>query len=150
MANVELTQPEADALLEMEKCKADDQAWDYPGLVGGNISIPLLSRDRRESFLLDVGRSGTIVLKGKYQNRARQTFILARLDFGGSLHRNPDGSELSCPHLHLYKEGYGSKWAYPIPSETFGDTSDVWETLLDFMRFCNITEPPIINKVLLI
>ncbi|MDO8585480.1 MAG: hypothetical protein Q7T82_00390 [Armatimonadota bacterium] len=149
MANVDVTQAEADALLAMEKSKIDDQAWDYPA-PWGRICVPLVSRDRRESFLLDVSRSGKIVLKGKYQNRARHTLILARYDFGGGPHRNPDGTEVDCPHLHLYREGYGDKWAYPAPSEAFANTSDDWQVLTDFMRFCNITEPPVINKVLFI
>ena len=147
MASVDITQAEADALLSMEKCRVDDKVWDYPGL-GGRISVPLSSRDKRESFLLDISRSGRIVLRGKYQNRARQIFILARFDFGGGPHRNPDDTDVDCPHLHLYKEGYADKWAYAIPGDVFGDTSDNWQVLTDFMRFCNIVEPPMINRVL--
>lgn len=149
MTSIDLTQSEADALLAMEKRKEDDNIWDYPAL-GGRISIPLISQDKREKFLLDVSRSGKIVLKGKYQNRARCTLILARFDFGGGIHRNPDGTEVDCPHLHVYREGYGDKWAYPVSADVFADTSDDWQVLNDFMRFCNITDPPMINKVLFI
>ena len=145
MASVDITQQEADVLLAMEKCRVDEKEWDYPAL-GGRIAVPLSSRDKRESFILDVSRSGSIVLKGKYQNRARQVFILARFDFGGGPHRNPDDTDVGCPHLHVYREGYADKWAFPVPDDAFSDTSDPWQVLTDFMRFCNIVEPPIIKR----
>lgn len=145
MADMNLTQGEADALLAMEKHRVDDNEWDYPGL-GGSISIPLLSPDRRESFLLDVGRGRLDLLRGTYQNRARQIIVLARLDFGGQPHRNPDDVEVPSPHLHVYREGYGDKWAIPVPSASFSNIADLWQTLDDFLRYCNVTQPPRIRQ----
>jgi Family of unknown function (DUF6978) len=145
MPDINLTQAEADALIAMEKLRVDDTRWDYPSL-GGSISVPLVSRDKRENFLLDVSRGRIDLLKGTYQNRSRQVIVLVRLDFGGQPHRNPDDQEISSPHLHVYREGYGDKWAVPVPSERFADISDLWRLLQDFMRFCNITEPPFIEK----
>jgi hypothetical protein len=145
MADINLTQAEADALIAMEKHRVDNSTWDYPGL-GGSISVPLVSSDRRENFILDVSRGRIDLLKGTYQNRARQVAVLVRLDFGGQPHRNPDDQEVSSPHLHIYREGYGDKWAVPVPPERFPDTLDLWELLQDFMRFCNIVEPPYIEK----
>ena len=147
MAEVDLTQAEADALIAMEKHREDDQAWDYPAF-GGSISIPLVSADKRESFMLDVSRGGIDLLKGTYQNRARQVLVLLRLDLGGGPHRNPDGEELRCPHLHVYREGYGDKCAIPLPQSAFPHLSDLFQTLEDFMRYCNITRPPMIERVL--
>lgn len=69
-----------------------------------------------------------------------------RLDFGGAPHRNPDDQEIGSPHLHLYREGYGDKWAFPVPIEHFPRTSDLWETLEDFLRFCHVTIPPRIER----
>ena len=60
-----------------------------------------------------------------------------RLDYGGPLHRNPDGEEIPCPHLHIYREGYGDKWAVPIPTQDSPNIHDHWQTLQDFMRYCN-------------
>jgi hypothetical protein len=145
MADINLTQAEADALIAMEKHRLDDIRWDYPGL-GGSISVPLVSPDKRENFLLDVSRGRIDLLKGTYQNRSRQVVVLVRLDFGGQPHRNPDDQEIQSPHLHVYREGYGDKWAVPVPPDRFPDTSDLWQLLQDFMRFCNITEPPFIEK----
>jgi len=145
MPDINLTQPEADALIAVEKHRLDDARWDYPGL-GGTIIIPLISQDKRENFLLDVSRSRIDLLKGTYQNRARQIVILVRLDFGGHPHRNPDDREIPSSHLHIYREGYGDKWALPVPGDRFLNISDHWQSLEDFMMFCNITEPPIIER----
>ena len=145
MAEISLTQADADALLAMEKHRADDTAYDYPGL-GGALQIPLQSPDKRELFMLDVSRSQIKLTKGKYQNRARGVVILARLDFGGAPHRNPDDQEVPCPHLHIYREGFGDRWAMPLPAGHFRDASDLWMVLIDFMKFVNITVPPDVRK----
>jgi hypothetical protein len=145
MAYVELTQAEADALLAMAKHRADDEVYDYPGLSGA-IRIPLVSSDKRESFILDITRSQINLAKGTYQNRARSVVILARLDFGGAPHRNPDDEEVPCPHLHVYREGYGDKWTIPVPTNVFKDLNDRWQTLQDFMTFVNVAIPPEIRR----
>jgi hypothetical protein len=145
MADISLTQFEANALLALEKHRVDDTLHEYPGL-GGAIIVPLLSTDKRESFLLDVRRSRVNLAKGTYQNRARGAIILARLDFGGPPHRNPDDEEIQCPHLHVYREGYGDKWALALPPEHFPNVDDPFALVEAFMRFVNIVEPPHISR----
>lgn len=145
MSDMNLTQAEADALIAMEKHRIGDERSDFP-MNGQSLSLPLQSPDRREQFLLDISRGRIDLLRGKYQNCARQVVVLVRLDFGGQPHRNPDDTEVPCPHLHVYREGYGHKWALPVPADRFPRTSDLWGTLEDFMRFCNITNPPIIER----
>jgi len=145
MAYIDLTQPEADALIAMEKHRVDDTTHRFPPL-GGTLTVPLHSADRREEFLLDIGQGRIDLLKTKLQNRARQVVILVRLDLAGAPHRNPDGEEVPCPHLHRYREGFGDKWASPVPAHLFRINAGLWETLEDFMHFCNITEPPYIQR----
>jgi len=145
MADINLTQAEADALIAMEKHRVNTDRHDFP-LGGGALVVPLQSPDKREQFLLDISRSRIDLLKGTYQNRARQVVVLVRLDFGGAPHRNPDDTEVPSPHLHVYREGYGDKWAIPAPLDKFGNTADLWQTLKNFMRFCNITKPPHIER----
>jgi hypothetical protein len=145
MAEINLTQSEADSLIAMEKYRIDDTQWNYPGF-GGSIIIPLISRDKREKFLLDISRGEIDLLKGTYQNRSRQVVVLVRLDFSGQPHRNPDGDEIPSPHLHIYREGYGDKWAMPLPLDQFPDINDLWQTLQNFIQFCHIIEPPIIQR----
>jgi hypothetical protein len=144
MADLNLTQAEADALIALEKHRVNDNRHDF--LFGGLLVIPLQSPDKREQFLLDVSRSHIDILKGRFQNRARQVVILVRLDFGGAPHRNPNGEEIPSPHLHIYREYFGDKWAEPVPTDRFPRLSDFWRTLADFMRYCNITRPPIIEQ----
>ena len=56
MAEINLSQTEADLLIAMPKVKINNQVWDYPSF-GGSISIPLTSTDKKENFTLDVSRS---------------------------------------------------------------------------------------------
>jgi len=145
MADLEITQSEAEALIAMEKHRASDDRYSFP-LGGRSVSIPLQSVDKREQFLLDISRGLIDLGRGKYQNRARQVVVLVRLDFGGSPHRNPDGEEIGSPHLHIYREGFGDKWAIPLPADRFPRTANMRGTLDDFMQFCNITLPPNIES----
>lgn len=103
---------------------------------GELVQIDLKSPTEKDEFQLDVRRA-QIDFKGTYQNRARQTVVLARLDFGSAPHRNPDGKVIPAPHLHLYKEGHGDRWAYPLP-EAFTDPTDAQKTLVEFLAFCHI------------
>lgn len=144
MADIHLTQSEADALIAMEKHRFDEERYSYP--TSGSLVVPLQSPDKREQFMLDIRRGRIDLLKGKYQTRARQVVALVRLDFGGAPHRNPDDQEIASPHLHIYREGYGDKWAAPIPMEHFPRIEDLWGTLEDFMKYCRVTAPPHIDR----
>lgn len=135
-----ITQEEADNLLKMEKVKIDDQEWSLP-MCGDKISVPLQSKNNKEKFLLDANSSRLSLSKYTLQNRTRETVILCRLDLGVP-HRNPDGNEIAAPHLHVYKEGFDDKWAYPLPENIFKNQSDRWEILMDFMKYCNIVDMP--------
>jgi hypothetical protein len=70
MNEINLPQSDADALLALEKQKVDDIVHEYP-MLGGSIRVPLVSRDRREEFVLDVYQNQMNLAKGTYQNRAR-------------------------------------------------------------------------------
>jgi hypothetical protein len=145
MADINLTQDEADALLAAEKHRANEDQSDFP-TGGESIVVPLQSADKREQFLLDLSRARIDLLKVKMQTRGRQVVILARLDLAGAPHRNPDDEEIPAPHLHVYREGYGDKWAIPLPADRFPNPTDVWATFEAFLRFCNITQPPHIER----
>lgn len=142
---IDLTQAEADALLAMDKHRTNDDLHKLGAL---RLEIPLQSADQREYFLLDIGRGRINLLKGTYQTRAKQVVILARVDFGGAPHRNPDGEEIPCPHLHVFREGYADKWAKPLQPEDFSDPNDTWKLLEDFLKFCNVTQAPLFEREL--
>jgi hypothetical protein len=143
MAELNLTQSEADLLIGLEKQRTDDRLWEFAP--GDRLEIPLTSKDKRESFILDVRRYQIRMTKATYQQRARHTIILMRLDLDGPPHRNPDGEEIPCPHLHIYREGYGDKWAILAPLDRYPDPSDLFRTFTAFMEHCNITAPPFVQ-----
>jgi hypothetical protein len=144
MADIAITQAEADALIEMEKRFVDDTDWTFPA-AGSRISLALTSRDKRENFMFDVTRAQIVLTKATYQNRARQAIVLMRLDLDGPPH-NPDGTEIPCPHLHIYKEGLGVKYAIPAPVERYSNPLDLFSTCEAFMQHCNITGPSTMQK----
>jgi hypothetical protein len=144
---IDLTQAEANLLLAMEKHRTNDDSHRFGSQ---RLEIPLQSVDQREHFLLDIGRGRINLLKGTYQTRAKQTVILARLDFGGQPHRNPDGEEVFSPHLHIFREGFADKWAQPLPAEHFANSDDSWVLFEDFLRFCNVTRPPVFVRELFV
>ena len=148
MAEISLTQEEADALLAMEKHRVNDELHHFPRQ-SQKVKIRLRSFDEREDFWLDVNRASVDLRKVTYQNRAREVVKLTRLDLGGPPHANPDGEEISTPHLHVYRENHGDRWAMPVPEDQFADLDDIWTTLHDFMGFCHITEPPRFMKACL-
>ena len=145
MADIILTQAEADVLIAVEKHRSDEGRRDFP-MGGQSLSLPLHSTDRREHFLLDLSRGRIDLQKVKMQNRGRQVVVLVRLDLGGAPHRNPDDEEIPVPHLHLYREGFGDKWAVPLPADRFRNPADTWATFEEFLRYCNITRPPHIER----
>jgi hypothetical protein len=145
MDDLLLNQIEADALLAMDKIHTEQQTYWYPEQ-GRKLSIPLMSRDRRASFLLDINKASIIVSNCTYQNRFRTSIILVRLDIGGPPHRNPNGEEIATPHIHLFREGFHDKWAFPVPSENFRDITNHWIAFEDFMNFCNVVIQPTVRR----
>jgi hypothetical protein len=113
---------------------------------GARLAVELFSADRRENFMLDITRAQIKISKATFQNRVRQAIILMRLDLDGPPHRNPDDVVIPCPHLHIYREGYGDKWAFPAPADRYPNPQDLFSTFEAFMQHCNITKPPKIEK----
>jgi hypothetical protein len=144
MADIILTQAEADGLIALEKFRLDKTEYEFPQ-AGATLIVPLKSTDKRENFLLDISRGTIRLAKTKYQTRARQTIVLVRLELEGPKHQNPDGLWIPCPHIHLYREGFADKWAFPVPAN-FRNLSDNMLSLGDFMGYCNIIDPPLVKR----
>lgn len=143
------TQAHVDSLLRIEKHRVDQTAHDFP-YPGTRIVLALKSADGEEHFLLDLNRGRANQAKMTYQTRYRQTIVLARLDFAGSPHQNPDGKIIPCPHLHVYRAGFGDKWAEPISVASFPNSTNLYQSAMDFMTFCNVTVRPIFTNRLII
>jgi hypothetical protein len=140
-----LVQAEAERLLAVEKHRVDDSTYSYPG-PGVELRVPLLSADRREEFVLDIRRHRIeVVHGGKFQARARSTIPLARVCFARP-HRNPDDAEVPRTHIHIYREGFDLRWAFPLEPSRFPDPEDRFQLLVDFMRYVCITREPIFQR----
>jgi hypothetical protein len=140
-----LSQAEADALLAVAKrfvapatirlAPGADETHDLIGTLDG----------ADETFLLDVWRGVKKAAKLKYQTRGRKVIVLARVDIAGAPHTNPDGTRLGGTHLHVFREGYDDRWAFPLDRQQFSDQANPEAALLDFCRYCNIVEQPTVQ-----
>ncbi|MDI9408553.1 MAG: hypothetical protein QM523_04845 [Candidatus Pacebacteria bacterium] len=129
-----LSNDEALSLLKLPKIEIERYSGHY--LLQGQQTIELISIDTKFQFLFDVN---CYQIRLTYQTRTRSKDILARLDLGGILrHRNPNGEIITGPHIHLYKEGFNDRFAYPLDPQFFSDPSDFLLSIEEFMRFCNI------------
>ena len=135
-----LTQTEANILIAMEKEFVKPVTISI--LPGADQTHELVGNDKRERFLLDLWRGTLRLSKVKYQTRGRKIIVLVRLDIDSAPHTNPDGTKINGTHIHLYREGYEDKWAFPVDPAEFGNPSDIQRTLEDFFRYCNIKNPP--------
>jgi hypothetical protein len=76
MAEISLTQDEADALIAMEKRRADERTWRFEPAC--HLAIPLFSSDRRHSFFLDITRGRIKLSQASFHTRTHQSIPLMR------------------------------------------------------------------------
>jgi hypothetical protein len=150
-----LTQAEADHLLSLEKSFVSRDTINFPMSTPFVQLHDLLSRDRREAFLLDVERGGRTRARLKFQTRARRTIVLARIDIRGKAHRNLShyphrpGERFTGVHIHLYHEGFDDRVAYlPEDLSAFAlpPSHHDLEWFTAFLAFCNIIDRPDIQS----
>lgn len=141
----ELSQKKADAYLTARKIKATETDCRLTSVIPKPVSVPLVAPDiAGVAFSLDVTQKH-IVLKLKCQLRCTtEAVVLARLDFA-SPHRNPDGTAVGVPHLHVYREGYGDKFAYEVPPGMLKNPDDPLQVLLDFLETYHIERNGIVD-----
>ena len=88
MADIDLTQEEADALIAMPKNRTNEDIVYFPGR-GRLVTIPLTSDDKRENFLLDLRRGRIDLLKATYRKQngnyilTDDGYILDELELSG-------------------------------------------------------------------
>jgi hypothetical protein len=139
-----MTQAEADRLLALDK------RFDEPDpleLGPEKWTRNLTAVDLRERFLFDYFRGRIIFAKYRYQMRHGATEILLRYDSHGR-HTNPPNphhvGSFDGPHVHLYREGYDDRIAFPVSEARIEDTSDAAGVLSRILGFCHVvTIPPI-------
>ncbi|HED37228.1 MAG TPA: hypothetical protein ENI76_03165 [Ignavibacteria bacterium] len=157
-----ITQQDADFFFGMEKFPEDEKEYQFPNS-GEQLILSFTSTDKHEKFLFDIYRGSIKITKVVYQNRVRKAYVLRRLDCDGAPHPNPEvetvplpllepynGKEILSPHIHLYVEGFGAKWAVPAELLLPLNGKDIYEIMEDFFRYCNVKKLPRITKTLLI
>lgn len=143
-----MEQSTADYLMQLEK-RIVEPYISFPSS-SSKLVLNVQSSDGNELFLLDINRAGCIrISRCTLQERYGTTISLLRLDLDESKpHRNPDGVIITGPHIHIYKEGFGDRWAYlldeisPCP---FSNISDLITTFTEFCSYCNIKDIPAIQ-----
>lgn len=143
-----LTQEQANHLIAIEKIMKERATIRWPSL-GGKIAVGLTSHDRAEEFVVNATRSYIKIGHLSLNARVKSVITLVRLEIDGSPHRNPDDIEMECPHIHLYREGYGTKWAFPLPDGVFTDLTNQVLTFQQFMAYFNVTDLPEVTAGLL-
>lgn len=137
-----ITDDRAAQLLAMTKHIVNPQGQSKLFSISSGRLDFILSGNKEEEFNLTYQAGRYNLEKRNHHHAYQKTIGLSRLDVNGPTHVNPDGEEIGSTHLHIYRQDYGIKYAIEVPEEYFKDLDDTVGTLLDFMRFCNITNPP--------
>lgn len=98
--------------------------------------------DDDEEFQLRVNRTGIIELsRGMFLTSYAKTINLVRVDLvTRKAHTNPDGVKIEEPHIHLYREGYNLRWAYPLKDiiPVIDPNEDITTSFKHFCDYCHI------------
>lgn len=129
-----LTQAEADALLNLIKTvfRKDTFFWKSDERYDERV---IADTDSSLEFVLSLKRN-CFEVRLNFRTK-KNNVILARVD-SQNQHHNPDGSIIRGPHLHLYKEGFGEKYAEPI---SWYDHQSPINTLANFLSVINTHFP---------
>lgn len=148
----ELSQSEADALINLEKKRIDTKIYNFPS-PGETTRIPVVSLDGSTEFLIKVYHS--IIKRQKVQTAElyEKSTPLVRMCVGGKPHTNPsepapltmfsglEGEDLGENHLHYYAENWGTVWGIPVNISQkllYPLTGVVYH----FMDVCNVVDKP--------
>ena len=134
-----LSQEAADTLRIIEKYLTDPELVKMPPPVDTHIhSVHYQHDDRRmDNMKISTYRARKNRLKVSYRLLYNGNVMLIRVDTQDATpHTNPDKKITIAPrepHVHIYREGYGDKFAYPLPKE-FHDTENISNLSLSARR----------------
>lgn len=153
----DLKQSIADEYFKLEKVPFENKYNNitFP-TIGNSINVKLFSEKEAE-FYLDIKNSMSnrilCLKKITFQNRYLKTYTLRRIDLGNKPHKNPkinfkindlldkyNVCLIKEPHIHIYVEGFGDKWAIPLTEiENFkNNQNNEYILLKQFVEYCNI------------
>lgn len=144
-----LSQAEADTLRTLEKYLTDPNNVRLPSLRGKeNYPVNYQRNNKRaDDMAVSSFRGGKNPKKVSYKLLYDGNIILVRVDTQDSTpHSNPDHTTIDRlqPHIHIYREGFGDKYAFPLP-EYFRDSDDIGTLLKDFLSYSKILNVDKIN-----
>lgn len=141
-----LTEEEFKYLLALEKRFEDSEGL---SVGSGTWSRDILAVQTKDMFILDYRRASIEFKKFTFNKRYRNSIILLRYDALGR-HTNPDGQTFEGAHVHIYKEGYNDKFAYPVGAIGLKeDQVNAEDILMQFLKYCNVNDVPNIQSSLL-
>ena len=136
-----ITQLECDHLISLKK-EFEDLVTPVPlGPSPIKWTRTINSIDTHDTFLLDFNRGSMEIRRYTFNKRFRQTIILIRYDNDGR-HTNPDGTQFSGPHVHLYGEEFNDKFAYPVSVIGVDPADDMDIVLKKLLIYCNVKRFP--------
>ena len=163
--DIELSQSEAIDLVNSAKVVKNPITHSFPG-PGNEVILKLESLDHMNIFTLSIGRTRfelAIAYSIHHVLKRSGNIPIIRLDVDAHSHKNPDAEpplEFLVPlrnirvgerHLHVYVEGFGLSWAFPVTNTDFlrqiGIISEYnfIENHIDntraFLRLINVTNP---------
>lgn len=114
-------------------------------------SREIIANQTRDLFLLDFRRGSLEIVKYTYNKRFRNSVVLVRYDSVGK-HTNPpgtDGASFDGSHIHIYREGFDDKWAFPVSEIGLSGTENIDAVLDKLLDYCNIAARPIIKLTII-
>jgi hypothetical protein len=136
-----ITRMEYEYLMSLEKTFDDLHSPVQLGPAPLQWTRQLNAVDNREVFFLDYYRGGFELSHYTINKRYRQTIILLRFDSAGR-HTNPGGERIEGAHVHLYREGYNDKFAFPVAEVGVSLSDSIEQVFVKIMYFCNIRRYP--------
>jgi hypothetical protein len=133
---IDLSQAEFDFLMGLEK-EFEDKSTIVLGPPPLQWSRKLTSTTTNDTFSLDFYRGTFKIQKYTYNHRYKQTLVIFRFDSFG-VHTNPDGGKVTGFHIHVYKEGFGDKFAYPASDFGIEETDSMVVILQKFLVYCKV------------
>lgn len=143
--NIRLTQQEADMLISMVKRAMTDYIL-LPER-GETYTFDVAGERKQDVFTVNVFTSKHAADKFDFGARIKVngTMLLELHVNPTTKHKNPDGQVIEGSHWHLYREGYGTSFAFPADDISSDDF--VADTVL-FLKKFNVIEIPDIGHQL--
>ena len=132
-----ISQEHFDNLLKQQKEFANKNQQIELGPPPIKWTLDVKSLESKETFLLDFFKRNIVVSRYSINKRYRRSIVLFRYCNDGR-HTNPDGKVFTGRHIHIYREGYDDKFAFPIQEIGIQDDDDLGVVFEKVLRFWNI------------